>query len=186
MSYYAPNYGPTMWQPAQPLALQYGQGTEKECDACGQDIPEKCPTCHQFVTEPDPDEERCEKCGQTMPEEENDEDDEANIETEEDCQGYKWTRCDEDIYRAKCRACNQWTTVCPRCNCEYSGGEPTESDEERDEKARKKQAKKEAKSTVESDEEDEAPRPQRKRVRESAKRPRDNFDPTDEEDDGDN
>ena len=182
MSYIAPNYGPMRWQPAQPLPLQSGQGSEKECEEWGQEIPEKCPTCHQFVTEPDPDEEHCDKCGQTMPEDDAEEDDEPNVETEEDCQGYKWTRCDEDIFRAKCRACNQWTSACPRCKCEYTGEDPTESDEERDEKARDKQEKKDAKSTDESDEEDEAPPRKSNRARETRKRPRDNFDPSDEED----
>ena len=178
MSQNTSNYGQTRCQIAQPLALQYGQGTEKECDACGQDMPEKCPTCHQFVTEPDPDEEQCEKCGQPKPEEDAEEDPDANVENEEDCQGYKWIRCDEDIFRAKCRACHQWSTACPRWKCEYTDNEPTASDEERDDKERK--------DADDSDEEEEAPPPKRKRVRESRKRPRDNFDPSDEEDDGDN
>ena len=99
---------------------------QKICKDCEQPIRPKCPTCSQFIREASSEAEFCEGCGQEIISDE-------QTEVEQEGAGkqhqFKWTKCNNGVYRAKCLGCKRKTEECPSCHVTYDDTEDDYSTE---------------------------------------------------------
>ena len=117
-----------------PSKLYFGLANEmssskeqKMCNDCGQPIRPRCTACHQFIRETSTDAEFCEGCGQEIL---SDEETEVTVQQGGGKErGFKWTKCDNGVYRAKCLGCKRKTEECPRCQVIYDVAEDDYSTE---------------------------------------------------------
>ena len=97
------------------------QSKPDECEKCGQETLEKCPTCDQLVYDKPEDHEVCEACGRELPEESGEE--ESDYEYEENKNG---------TMRAVCKCCNRKLDACPKCKEPYVTEDEEEDEQDED------------------------------------------------------
>ena len=84
--------------------------TKEECERCGQTIPDKCPTCHQFIVERE-EEDICSLCGQ---------------ELDDEFEGHEFIKQKDGANCAVCNWCERPCNECPKCKRDFL----TESEDE--------------------------------------------------------
>ncbi len=111
---------------------------------------------------------KCGACGQYLPEtknkkHENEAEDSLSETDSEDsvCRRYKWIRCQNGVFRAKCSACNKVIDECPQCHSTFDEEDEPDSEEESD----SEDAKESEDSDEEEDSEGDEDAPKRKRQR---------------------
>ena len=97
---------------------------------------EECACCGQKETS------KCQHCGQHLPESGGDKDTNSDSESTEESANesesgeeylnkrYKWVRCSNGTYRAKCTACKKRVDECPQCHTAFEEEDEPESDED--------------------------------------------------------
>ncbi len=97
---------------------------------------EECGSCGQKNTS------KCQHCGQYLPESVGNKDTSSDSEGSEESANesdsgeeslnkrYKWIRCSNGTYRAKCTACRKRVDECPQCHTAFEEEDEPESDEE--------------------------------------------------------
>jgi hypothetical protein len=126
---------------------------DETCNSCGQEIPDKCTLCDQFVLDPPDEDDQCEECGQELPDEdeESDEEEDSHEEHEYVC---RKKGCEQPL----CTICKRPLQMCPKCEREFDTDEDgsvegsSEDDESSDEEeVPRKKRRRDAKDESESD-----------------------------------
>ncbi len=97
----------------------------EECACCGQKDTSKCQHCGQHLPESGGDKD-------TNSESESSEESPNDSESAEESPNkrYKWIRCSNGTYRAKCTACKKRVDECPQCHTAFEEEDEPESDED--------------------------------------------------------
>ncbi len=113
---------------------------------------------------------KCGACGQYLSETKDEKKQENETESslsetdseDEVCRRYKWIRCQNGVFRAKCSGCNKVVDECPQCHTAFEEEDEPDSEEESD--SEDSQESEDSDEEEDSEADDDAPKRKRQRM----------------------